>query len=76
MKKAKDCYMGIFNKIDHIEERITKIKEQLAELREGFISTEGTEMCIDEIEAEKALLDIVSESALEALLESDPQGDA
>jgi predicted metal-binding transcription factor (methanogenesis marker protein 9) len=78
MKKTKDCYIGIFSKIDHIEERITQIKEQLAELRLGFIKSddEAAEVCMDEIEAEKALLEIVSENALEALLETDPQGDA
>jgi hypothetical protein len=78
MKKTKDCYMGIFSKIDHIQERITQIKEQLAELREGFTSNDPRppEVCVDEIEAEKALLEIVSESALEALLDTEPQGDA
>jgi len=75
MKKRKECYNGIFNKIDHIEERLSHIKEQLAELREGFVGVDGTEICLDEIEAEKALLEIMNEAAIGDLLESDPQGD-
>ena len=71
----KNCYMGIFNKIDCIEERISQIKEQLASLREGFINEED-EVCMDEIEAEEALLEIMNETAIGALLDTDPKGDA
>ena len=72
----KDCYVGIFNKIDCIEDRIMQIKEQLASLKEGFLNVEDEEVCVDEIEAEKALLEIMNESAIGALLDTEPQGDA
>ncbi len=72
----KDCYVGIFNKIDCIEDRIMQIKEQLASLKEGFLNVEDEEVCVDEIEAEKALLEIMNEAAIGALLDSEPQGDA
>ena len=72
---TKNCYLGIFNKIDCIEERISQIKEQLASLREGF-TNEKEEVCMDEIEAEAALLEIMNEAAIGALLDTDPQGDA
>ena len=68
--------MGLFNKIDHIDDRITEIKEQLANLKEGFINANGDEECLDELEAEEALLEILSEGALSALLNTEPQGDA
>jgi len=74
--KRKECYNGIFNKIDCIENRILEIKEQLASLKEGFVSTATQEVCIDEIEAEKALLEIVNEVAIGALLDTEPSGDA
>jgi hypothetical protein len=72
----KDCYVGIFNKIDCIEDRIMQIKEQLASLKEGFLNVEDEEVCVGEIEAEKALLEIMNEAAIGALLDSEPQGDA
>ncbi len=76
-KKNPNCYMGLFNKIDHIDERISQIKDQLASLKEGFLQAEeNEEECLDELEAEQALLEIMSEGALAALLETDPQGDA
>jgi len=76
MKKTKDCYIGIFNKIDCIEDRIMEIKEQLASLKEGFLTVDDEEVCVDEIEAEKALLEIMNEAAIGALLDTDPKGDA
>ena len=72
----KDCYVGIFNKIDCIEDRIMQIKEQLASLKEGFLNVGDEEVCVDEMEAEKALLEIMNESAIGALLDTEPQGDA
>ncbi len=74
-KNKKDCYIGIFNKIDCIEDRILEIKEQLASLKEGFLKGDE-EVCVDEIEAEKALLDIMNEAAIGALLDTEPKGDA
>ena len=75
-KKRQECYLGIFNKIDCIEDRIIEIKEQLANLKEGFLGPDNAEICVDEIEAEKALLEIVNEAAIGALLDTEPQGDA
>ena len=75
-KNKKDCYIGIFNKIDCIEDRIMEIKEQLASLKEGFLTADNEEVCVDEIEAEKALLEIMNEAAIGALLDTDPKGDA
>lgn len=75
-EKRKSCYLGIFNKIDCIEDRIVEIKEQLAELKEGFLNADKEEVCMDEIEAEKALLEIMNETAIGALLDTEPQGDA
>jgi hypothetical protein len=72
----KECYIGIFNKIDCIEDRIIEIKEQLASLKQGFLNRDDEEVCLDEVEAEKALLEIMNESAIGALLDTEPQGDA
>jgi len=53
-----------------------EIKEQLASLKEGFLTVDDEEVCVDEIEAEKALLEIMNEAAIGALLDTDPKGDA
>jgi hypothetical protein len=75
-KKRQQCYLGIFNKIDSIDARISEIKEQLAALKEGYLTADDVEECLDEIEAEKALLEIVNEAAIGVLLDTEPQGDA
>jgi len=75
-KKRNQCYAGIFNKIDCIEDRILRIKEQLSTLKEGFINAENEEVCLDELEAEQALLEIMNDAAIDTLLDSEPQGDA
>jgi len=74
-KKRNECYIGIFNKIDHIEDRINDIKDQLLKLREDFSANEEDEVCIDEVEAEQALLELVNETAIEFLLNTQPKGD-
>lgn len=74
--KKSNCYLGLFNKIDHIDARIGEIREQLATLKENFTSELEEEYCSDELEAEEALLEIMSAGAIAALLETDPQGDA
>ena len=75
-KKREQCYVGIFSKIDCIESRITEIKEQLSNLKQDFLNVDNPDACPDELEAEQALLEIMNEAAIGALLDTDPQGDA
>ena len=75
-KKRQQCYTGIFNKIDHIQERIIELKEQIASLKDGLLDSNGKGMCMDEVEAEQALLKLMKTAALDAWLDSDPKGDA
>jgi len=73
--KRKECYTGIFNKIDCIEDKIGEIKEQLANLKKGFLEGTAEKNDVTEADAEKALLEIVSETTIVALLEVDSRGD-
>jgi hypothetical protein len=75
-EKKPNCYLGLFNKIDHIDARIGEIRAQLATLKENFSPEAEEDYCPDELEAEEALLEIMSAGAIAALLETDPQGDA
>ena len=72
--KRTECYIGIFNKIDCIENRISEIKEQLSNLKKGFLKGSNANE-VSEADVEKALLEIVSETTIGALLEPDSQGD-
>ena len=74
-KKRKTCYSGIFSKIDHIEKRINEIKEQLAHLKDGFEESTQEEICLDEVEAEQALLELMNDTAIQMLLETKSKGE-
>ena len=56
-KKRKECcYTGIFNKIDHIENRINEIKNQLANLKENLIDHDGEKARLNDIELAATLM--------------------
>jgi regulator of replication initiation timing len=58
-KKRKECcYAGIFNKIDHIENKINEIKTQLTNLKDNFIDHNGDEVHLNEPAAPKEMPDV------------------
>jgi len=72
-----DRYLGIFNKIDHIERRIVEIKEHIAQIRSAHSNiTEEEEMFLDELESEKALLEMVNVVAIDTIADTEPHGSA
>ena len=72
-----DRYVGIFNKIDHIEKRIMEIKEHIAQLKSSHPDiAEEEEMCLDELESEKALLEMVNTVAIDLIADTEPHGSA
>mgnify|MGYP001159598807 CR=1 FL=1 len=78
-KKDKfDCLSGIMTKLDKIENHINKMHEGISRLRikiaEGIDPEE--EICLDEIQADKALLESIEDICLAGLLEREPEGDA
>ena len=56
-KKNMNCYTGIFNTIDGIEERIIEIKKQLATLKKSLSRDSGTDVYTNEIKNEGLSLD-------------------
>jgi hypothetical protein len=81
MKNKKDkCYARIFNKLDHISERLTDIRAQISDFRlnmeSGIAIPEEEEICIDELESEAALLEMALGESLSMIAETEPQGDA
>ena len=72
-----DCYLGIFNKIDHIERRIVEIREHIAQIKSAHSNiTEEEEMCLDERESDKALLEMVNVVAIDTIADTEPHGSA
>jgi hypothetical protein len=58
-----------------MDTQICQLKEQIKQLKSCFITNEE-EICMDEIEADKAALEAISEICLESLLDIEPKGDA
>ena len=54
-KKNMNCYTGIFNTIDGIEEIIMEIKKQLATLKKSLSRDNGNGAYTDEIKSEATL---------------------
>jgi hypothetical protein len=74
-KKNKVCYNTLVKQIENMDTQICRLKEQIKELKGCFITNEE-EVCMDEIEGDKAALDAISEICLESLLDIEPKGDA
>jgi len=74
-KKNKVCYNTLVKQLENMDTQICQLKEQIKQLKSCFVTNEE-EVCMDEIEADKAALDAISEICLESLLDIEPKGDA
>ena len=76
-KKKNECYTDLLSKLDSLDLKIRHVKNQLQDLRAMFSTkAEDNEVCIDEVEADKAAYDAIREICIESLIETDPKGDA
>jgi|3_EtaG_2_1085321.scaffolds.fasta_scaffold05650_3 regulator of replication initiation timing len=55
--KRKECYAGIFNKIDHIEDKINEIKEQIVNLKQGLLGEKHKKPHTTKLETTKTPID-------------------
>tara|TARA_R100000808_G_scaffold18414_1_gene40323 strand:+ start:1848 stop:2078 length:231 start_codon:yes stop_codon:yes gene_type:complete len=74
-KKTKLCYNSLVKQLDNMDSQICKLKEQIKELKTCFVASEE-EICQDEIEADRAAYEAISDICLESLLDIEPKGDA
>ena len=75
MKKTpKVCYTTLVNKLEAMDSEIMKLKEQIRQLKSCFITEE--EVCQDEIDADRAAYEAITDICLDALLDIEPKGDA
>jgi len=73
--KNKPCYSTLVKQLESMDTEICKLKEQIKQLKSCFISNE-TEVCQDEIDADRAAFEAISDICLDALLDVEPKGDA
>ena len=73
-KKPNVCYTTLVNKLEAMDSEIMKLKEQIKQLRTCFVTEE--EVCQDEIDADRAAYEAISDICLDALLDVEPKGDA
>ena len=74
--EVKNCYKKLLDKLDLIEESLDKLKKSISNLKTEHDAIEEEEICLDEIEADRAAYDAIQEICLESLLEIEPKGDA
>ena len=76
MKKTpKVCYTTLVSKLEAMDTEITKLKEQIKQLKSCFV-TEDEEVCQDEIDADRAAYEAIGDICLDALFDVEPKGDA
>jgi len=75
-KKSKVCYNTLVKQLESMDTQICQLKEQIKELKSCFITNEEEEVCMDEIEGDRAAMEAISDICLDALLDIDPKGDA
>jgi hypothetical protein len=74
-KKNKICYTTLMKQLNVMDNQICKMKEQIQQLKSRFVSSEE-EVCQDEIDADRAVLEVINDICLESLLDIEPKGDA
>ena len=73
-KKNKVCYNTLVKQLESMDIQICQLKEQIKELKSCFITNEEKEVCMDEIEGDRAAMEAINDICLEALLDTDPKG--
>ena len=71
----KVCYTTLVSKLEAMDSEIMKLKEQIKQLKSCFVVNEE-EVCQDEIDADRAAFEAISDLCLESLLDVEPKGDA
>ncbi len=72
--KSKLCYNTLVKQLENMDVQICQLKEQIKQLKSCFVTDE--EVCQDEIDADRAAFEAISDICLESLLDIEPKGDA
>lgn len=74
-KKNKICYNTLMKQLNIMDNQICKMKEQIRQLKSRFVASDE-EICQDEIDADRAAFEAISDICLDSLLDIEPKGDA
>jgi hypothetical protein len=74
-KKNKVCYNTLVKQLESMDTQICQLKEQIKELKSCFITNEE-EVCMDEVDGDRAAMEAINDICLDALLDTNPKGDA
>ena len=74
-------YRTVLSQIQALDLQIDKLSKQIQEVKRTFKESPAEdpiveEICLDEVEANKAALEMMRNICLEAMLDVDPQGEA
>ena len=73
MKKTpKLCYTTLVDKLEAMDSEIMKLKEQIKQLKSCFVVDD--EVCQDEIDADRAAYEAISDICLDALFDVEHKG--
>ena len=72
-KDRSVCYGSLTEKLKKIDLTIEKLEAKIKEMKSNIHEEEEMEICPDEVESEKALLEILKETCLQEMLEEEPE---
>jgi len=75
-KKNKVCYDTLVKQLNNMDNQICQIKEQIQQLKSCFVVNDEEEVCMDEIEADRAAIEAINDICLESLFDVEPKGEA
>jgi hypothetical protein len=75
-KKNKVCYNTLVKQLNNMDNQICQIKEQIQQLKSCFAVNDEEEVCMDEIEADRAAIEAINDICLESLFDVEPKGEA
>ena len=74
-KKNKVCYNTLMQQLNKMDRQICQMREQIQQLKSCFVVGEE-EICQDEIDADRAAFEAISDICLESLLDIESKGEA
>ena len=76
----RNNFHAVMAQMRMLDLQIAQISEQIEKIKSDFISNEGEEVpeevCMDELEANRAGLEAMKQYCMAALMETEPTGDA
>ena len=82
MKENKLKYKNMMDKLNSMDNKIADFRNKIQDMKQELNeycpkrADNDVEVCQDEIDADRAMMDIIQDICIEGLLEREPEGDA